>query len=92
MRRGGAEGVLSQILGNTSRKDREIILICLEDNIAFPLPKDVKVISLFKKLGNDFSKFSAVFWGAWKLKKIINRENIDLVVSFMEREFRNMGN
>jgi len=71
---GGAERVVSILLKNLSRKKREFFLIVLEDKFYYQIPKDVKVIRL-----------KAKFFGFLKLKKIIKKNEIDLVFSFLGR-------
>jgi glycosyltransferase involved in cell wall biosynthesis len=71
---GGAERVVSILLKNLSRENREFFLIVLEDKFYYQIPQDVKVIKLNSK-----------FFGFLKLKKIIKRNEIDLVFSFLGR-------
>lgn len=71
---GGAERVVSILLNNLSRENREFFLIVLEDKFYYNIPSDVKVIKLNSK-----------FFGFLKLKKIIKENNIDLVFSFLGR-------
>lgn len=71
---GGAERVVSILLKNLSRKDRQFYLILLEDKIYYDIPEDVKIIKLNSK-----------FFGWAKLKKIVKENEIDKVVSFLGR-------
>src|SRR4030043_546601 len=71
---GGAERVVSVLLKNLSRKNREFFLIVLEDKFYYQIPNDVKIIRL-----------KARFFGFLKLKKIIKENKIDLVFSFLGR-------
>ncbi|MBU2544905.1 glycosyltransferase [Patescibacteria group bacterium] len=71
---GGSERVVSILLKNLSRENKQFFLILLEDKICYDIPKDVKIIKLNSK-----------FLGFLKLKKIIKENNIDTVISFLER-------
>lgn len=82
---GGAERVLSILLKNLSRNDREFFLIVLEDKFNYEIPKDIKVIKLFSNLRSNFKKLFGIFLGMIKLKKIIKNNQIDIVVSFLGR-------
>jgi len=71
---GGAERVVSILLNNLSREGRQLYLIVLNNKVYYDLAKDVRVISLDSR------------YLAWpKLKKVIKREGIDTVVSFLGR-------
>lgn len=90
MVRGGAERVMSVLLKNLSRRGREIFLIILEDRPKcripeYEIPQDVKAIKIFSSLSGDWKKLFAVFWGLFKLRKIIKENKFDLTVSFLER-------
>jgi len=82
---GGAERVVSILLNNLSRENREFFLIVLEDKFYYDLPYDVKVFKLFKNLESNSQKFLVLFSGARFLKKIVQENNIDIVVSFLGR-------
>lgn len=83
---GGAEKIVQLLLERfTADKDLEIILILLEDKIAFPLPKGIEVIPLFSQLDSYLQKFFALFWGALKLKNITMQYRITITISFLER-------
>lgn len=71
---GGAERVVSILLKNLSRENRELFLIVLEDKFYYQIPQDVKVI-----------KLNSSFFGFLKLKKIIRKNQINLVFSFLGR-------
>jgi len=71
---GGAERVVSILLKNLSRENRQFYLITLEDKFYYEIPNDVKII-----------KLKAKFFGFLKLKKIIKENKIDLVFSFLGR-------
>jgi len=85
MRGGGTERVLSILLKNLSRNNKEFFLIVLEDEFSYDIPEDVRIIKLFSDLKGNFRKLLAVFCGAIKLKRIVKENNIDLVVSFLGR-------
>lgn len=85
MRGGGAERVVSILLENLSRTDREFFLIVLEDKFNYKIPNDVKIIKIFSSLQNNFKIFFGIFLGTIKLKKIIKNNQIDVVMSFLER-------
>lgn len=82
---GGAERVVSILLKNLSRNDREFFLIVLEDKFNYEIPKDIKVIKFPPNLEGNFKKFLGIFLGTIKLKKIIKNNQIDIVMSFLER-------
>lgn len=82
---GGSERVLSILLKNLSRKDREFFLVVLEDKFNYEIPKNIKVIKLFSNLEGNFRKLFGIFLGTIKLRKIIKENQIDVVMSFLER-------
>lgn len=82
---GGAERVLSILLKNLSRNNREFFLVVLEDKFNYEIPKDIKVIKLFLELESGFKKIFGIFFGAIKLKNIVKDNQIDIVVSFLGR-------
>jgi N-acetylgalactosamine-N,N'-diacetylbacillosaminyl-diphospho-undecaprenol 4-alpha-N-acetylgalactosaminyltransferase len=82
MEGGGAERVLSILLKRLSFKP---VLIVLEDKFDYDISKEVKIIKFSSSLDNNFSKIWNLIFSPFKLKKIIKKNNIDLVVSFMER-------
>ena len=82
---GGAERVVSLLLNNLSRDNKEFFLIVLEDKFYYDIPYDVKVLKLSKNLKINSQKFLALFSGARFLKKIVQENNIDIVVSFLGR-------
>ena len=57
----------------------------MEDKFNYEIPKDIRVIKLFPDLEGNFKKLFAIFLGASKLKKIIKKNQIDIVMSFLER-------
>jgi len=71
---GGAERVVSVLLKNLSRKDRELFLIVLEDKFNYDIPKDIKVIKLNSK-----------YFGWRKLKSVVEENKINTVISFLGR-------
>jgi len=71
---GGAERVVSNLLNNLSRENRELFLVVLEDKFYYQIPNDVKIINLRAK-----------FFGFFKFKKIIKENQINLVFSFLGR-------
>ena len=71
---GGSERVVSILLKNLSRENKQFFLILLEDKICYNIPKDVKII-----------KLNSRFLGFLKLKRIIKENKIDTVISFLER-------
>ncbi len=82
---GGAERVLTILLKNLSRENREFFLIVLEDKFSYEIPKDIKIIKLFSNLKGNFKKLFAIFLAAVKLRKIIKENQINIVMSFLER-------
>jgi len=85
MRGGGTERVLSILLKNLSRADKEVFLIVLEDKFDYEIPDYVKVIKLSSDLNSNFKKLFGIFLGAIKLRKIIKNRQINVVISFLER-------
>ena len=81
MRGGGAERVVSILLKNLSRDDKEFFLIVLEDKFNYEVPKDVKVIKLFSNLKGNFKKISRIFLVKIKRKRIgvMIRETLDVI-------------
>ncbi len=84
---GGAERVLSIILAELEKTDIQIELICLENNIFYKIPKNIKVTYLSDSDGNTNSigKLLSMPLLAKKLKKHIKENNIDLVQSHIYR-------
>jgi len=82
---GGAEKVVSILLENLPRRNRDFLLIVLEDKFSYKIPSDIEVIKLSSNLDNSFKKFFGIFSGTIKLRKIIKKHKIDVVMSFLER-------
>ncbi|NPA82380.1 MAG: glycosyltransferase [Epsilonproteobacteria bacterium] len=84
---GGAEKVVSTLINDFYKRGFEVTLICIEKNDFFPVPKDIKVIYLseFKGNENGVLKFCSLFPLSYKLKKIIEKEKIEVVQSHVFR-------
>lgn len=85
MRYGGAERVISILLKHFAGKDFELYLILLENDIKYEIPKGVKIISLHNNLSGSFRKLLSILIDPFRLKRIVVKENIEVVISFLER-------
>jgi len=86
MGRGGAERIVQLLLEQfIADKDLEIVLILLENKIAYQLPEGIEAISLFSHLNNYLQKFFALFVGALKLRNITTQYKVLAILSFLER-------
>jgi len=85
---GGAERVASVLMEHYhDNQDFDVELVLLEDDIAYTLPKDVKVslISGLRKEDSSMKKTLHIPFLAYNLHKIIAKHQPDLVVSFLYR-------
>ncbi len=92
--RGGAEKVGLTTLMESNYKGIDTLLIIVEREKGYAQPEGYRVIYLtnFEKLENPLIKIFWVFICAYRLKKIIKKEDIKLVQSHLSRaNFINVG-
>lgn len=84
---GGAERVISYLLPYLKRKGHEVILVLMNDTLAYPIPKDVPLYYLEKSRGNEpgLSKFLKLPWLAWKYARLLKRLQITHSFSLLTR-------
>jgi N-acetylgalactosamine-N,N'-diacetylbacillosaminyl-diphospho-undecaprenol 4-alpha-N-acetylgalactosaminyltransferase len=84
---GGAERAMATLINTLVKKHQlSIQLALLEKGVGFKLEDEVKVHFLSsKKLPPNYEKFKNLWTQARLLKKIIQQEKIDLVISFQFR-------
>jgi len=84
---GGAERVLSLIVNELIKQNIKVTLFCIEEDNAYPIPKEVEVIYLssLSKHDNSIKKFFYLFYLAFKLKKYIKERNIKVIQSHIYR-------
>jgi glycosyltransferase involved in cell wall biosynthesis len=86
LRGGGAEATVSKI-ASLLKDHYQISIITLESGCDFNLDPSIKIFSLSKTHGSktDYLKLFSFFSQISRLKKIINNNNIDIILSFTER-------
>jgi len=85
---GGAERVLSIIATEFINQKIEVNLICIEKDNAYTIPIEVKVTYLsssLKKYDSSLKKFLYLPYLAYKLKKYIKKNKINLIQSHIVR-------
>lgn len=86
MQKGGAERVISLLLKELElNKSLNIYLMMMEDGIEYELPKSIKPVVLSKSKKSGIKKLLELLFVAFKLKKYIQENNIDTVMSFLYR-------
>ncbi|MCF6351245.1 MAG: glycosyltransferase [Flavobacteriaceae bacterium] len=86
LKKGGAERVVSLISNNfDSNKNINYYLVLMERGIAYNLSKNIKPIILTKGNRNNYLKLFELPLIALKLKRIVKKNNIDTVLSFLNR-------
>lgn len=86
LRTGGAEKIISYLL-NMENNMIEMHLILLEKVIDFQLPKtdNIKIFELGNSLGSRYLRVLNIPFLAKRLKKYLIENNIDVVLSFLNR-------
>tara|TARA_B100000686_G_scaffold299596_1_gene333495 strand:+ start:1198 stop:2319 length:1122 start_codon:yes stop_codon:yes gene_type:complete len=86
LRGGGAERVVSYLL-NAGHKEFEFHLILFNKQIEYSLPKskNIKIIELGKYIGSKYLSILAIPYLAYKLKKYLIKNNIDTILSLLNR-------
>ena len=83
---GGAERVGSHILKHYSDNNKNIILILFINNIKLKVPSNVKVFCLYNtNTNNNLLNFLSLPILAYRLSKILKKENIDFCLSLTSR-------
>jgi len=86
MRFGGAERVISNLLKHFSKeKNIKLYLILLEEKINYDVPDNVTIINFHRELGKSYAKFFSLIFDSFRLAKIVKKEKINIVISFLER-------
>lgn len=80
---GGSERMVSILLQEAVRQKNNIYLICLEKDLFYALPPEIKIFYLFNGKLNRFRflKFLLLPIFSFKLAKILKNNNIDIVQS-----------
>lgn len=84
---GGAEKIVLTIINELKKENRNIELICLEENNFYDLPSNIKITYL-KKNSRESSGIIKLFeipFLSYKLKKYIEKNNIKIVQSHLYR-------
>jgi glycosyltransferase involved in cell wall biosynthesis len=84
---GGAEKIVLTIINELKKENRNIELICLEENNFYDLPTNIKITYLKKTSGKDngLIKLFEMPFLSYKLKKYIENNNIEIVQSHLYR-------
>jgi len=83
---GGAERLVQRLLqGFRHERGLEVQLLLLEDERLLELPSGIAVTALAKRRRKDCGKALGLFSGAWKLRRIVQQQQLSVVVSFLER-------
>ncbi|WP_410877812.1 glycosyltransferase [Myroides sp. DW712] len=81
---GGAEKVISLLLKKL-HEDYHVYLILMNDKIHFNIPKEVEIVFLSKGNTSFFKKIFSFFIMLYKYWKFLNKNNIDVSISFLTR-------
>ena len=86
LRGGGAERVVSYLL-NEGHKEFEFHLILFNKEIEYALPKseNIKIFELGKYLGSKYLSILAIPYLAYKLKKYLIKNDIQTILSLLNR-------
>ncbi|MBC8283594.1 MAG: glycosyltransferase [Nitrospinae bacterium] len=86
LRGGGAERIVSYLL-NEGCKEFEFHLILFNKEIDYPLPqsKNIKIVELGKFMGSKYLSVLAIPYLAYKLKKYLVKNNIQTILSLLNR-------
>lgn len=84
---GGAEKVISLLLKHLVT-DFDVTLVLIRNHIQFDIPKDVKVVTLFKKSDamvekSILIKLITAIQSIFRYKRFIKNENIEVSISFL---------
>jgi N-acetylgalactosamine-N,N'-diacetylbacillosaminyl-diphospho-undecaprenol 4-alpha-N-acetylgalactosaminyltransferase len=84
---GGAERVLSVVIEELINQEIDVELFCIEQDVVYPLPKEVKVtyLSTLHKDDSGIKKLLYLPYLALKLKKYIKEREITLIQSHIYR-------
>jgi N-acetylgalactosamine-N,N'-diacetylbacillosaminyl-diphospho-undecaprenol 4-alpha-N-acetylgalactosaminyltransferase len=86
LRGGGAERIVSYLL-NEGYKEFEFHLILFSKEMDYPLPQseNIKIIELGKYIGSKYLSILAIPYLAYKLKKYLVKNNIQTILSLLNR-------
>jgi glycosyltransferase involved in cell wall biosynthesis len=84
---GGAEKIVLTIINELKKENRNIELICLEENNFYDLPNNIKITYLKKNSGENSGiiKLFEIPFLSYKLKEYIEKDNIEIVQSHLYR-------
>lgn len=84
---GGAERVMSYLLPYLKKKGHEVVLVLMNDKLAYPIPNDVPLYYLEKSKGNEAGlfKFLKLPWLAWKYARLLKQVQITHSFSLLTR-------
>ena len=83
--KGGAERVVNTLLHNLSKDKFDIYLVLLEDNVEFLINDSISKIILSKHNKYSIGKLLELPFLAIRLKKILRKNKIPIVLSFLYR-------
>lgn len=81
---GGAEKVISLLLTKL-KEDYRVYLILMNDKVHFNVPKEVEIVFLSTGNTSFFKKIFSFFIMLYKYWKFLNKNNIDVSISFLTR-------
>ncbi|MEK9628581.1 MAG: glycosyltransferase [Nitrospinota bacterium] len=86
LRGGGAERIVSYLL-NEGHKEFEFHLILFSKEIDYPLPEseNIKIVELGRLVGSRYMSILAIPYLAFKLKKYLINNNIQILLSLLNR-------
>lgn len=84
---GGAEKVVLTIITQLFKQGIKVHLICIENNLFYQFPSEIKPEVLSNYKGNEVGllKLISLPYFAWKLKKFVKKNHITLVQSHITR-------
>ncbi|MBQ4915647.1 glycosyltransferase [Maribacter sp. MMG018] len=84
---GGAERVMSYLLPYLKNKGHDVVLVLMNDTMAYSIPEDVPIYYLEKSKGDEpgIFKFLKLPWLAWKYARLLKRLQITHSFSLLTR-------
>jgi len=84
---GGAEKVILTLCKELAKTEKNLKLICLEENRFYEIPQNIEIIFLSDSKGknSNIKKLLFIPLLAWKLSRYIKKNNIKLIQSHLNR-------
>lgn len=82
---GGAEKVVSLLMSHFVKKYDVKLILLSDEKLFYPVPDEVEVINFSNKINSSFMKLLMLPVYAFRLKRIVKKEKIEIVQSHMFR-------